>query len=154
MTRASQHRGRGASRVNNVGETRGKPFAEGNPGRPRGTRNKRTLALQQMVDGEGAAITRKAIEMAKAGDPAAIRLMLDRLLPPRKDRPITFAMPKLEGAADAKAAAVAFIEAVAAGELTPGEAGELSKLLESFTRVVEVADFERRLEELERKTSQ
>jgi hypothetical protein len=141
-------------RVKNAGNTRGKPFPVGNPGRPAGTPNKRTLALQELVDGEGEAITQKAIELAKAGDATAIRLMLDRLLPPRKDRPISFALPKLETAADAKAAAAAIVHAVAEGNLTPSEAADMSKLLDNFTRVLEATDFQSRLEALERKTSQ
>jgi hypothetical protein len=143
-----------ASRVKNAENTRGRPFSAGNPGRPAGTPNKRTLALQELVDGEGEAITRKAIELAKSGDPTAIRLMLDRLLPPRKDRPIPFALPKLETAADAKTAAAAIVHAVAEGDLTPSEAADMSKLLDNFTRVLEATDFQARLEALERKTSQ
>ena len=79
----------------------------------------------------------------------AMRLCLDRICPPRRDRPVTFSLPKIETAADAKAAAAAILQAVADGELTPDEAAGLSKLLADFTRVVEVADLERRLEVLE-----
>ena len=107
-----------------------------------------------MVDGEGEAITRKAIELAKAGDMTAIRLMLDRLLPPRKDRPVPFPLPAPETAADAKSAAAAIVRAVADGDLTPSEAAELSKILDNFLRVVEATEFEARLEALERKASQ
>ena len=139
--------------VKNARTTRGKPFAPGNPGRPPGTPNKRTLALQEMVDGEGEAITRKAIELAKAGDATAIKLMLDRLLPPRRDRPVPFTLPKLETAADAKAAAAAIVRSVADGDLTPSEAAELSKLLDNFTRVLEATDFQARLEALEKKAN-
>src|ERR1700692_1579738 len=52
----------------------------GNPaGRPRGARNKRTLALESIMDGESEVITRKVVEMAKGGSIAAIRLVIDRL---------------------------------------------------------------------------
>ena len=64
-----------------------KPGESGNPaGRPKGARNKTTLALEKMLDGEAEAITRKVIERAKEGDMVAIRLCLDRLLPMRRDR--------------------------------------------------------------------
>ena len=76
--------------------TRGKPFQPGNVGRPKGIRNKATLALEALLDGEAEALTRKAIEMALTGDGAAMRLVMDRILPPRKERPMMFAMPKLE----------------------------------------------------------
>ena len=79
--------------------------------------------------------------------------MLDRLLPPRRDRPVPFTLPKLETAADAKAAAAAIVRAVADGDLTPSEAAELSKLLDNFTRVLEATDFQARLEALEKKAN-
>ena len=96
--------------------------------------------------GEAEAITRKAIEMAKAGDGAAVRLCLDRIAPARKDRPVPFTLPTLETAADAKNAAAAIVRAVADGDLTPSEAAELSKLLDNFIRIVEATDVQARLE--------
>jgi hypothetical protein len=92
--------------------------------------------------------------MALSGDGTAMRLCFDRLSPPRRDRPIPFALPKLETAADAKAAAASIVQAVAEGELTPSEAADMSKLLDNFTRVLEATDFQTRLEALERKTTQ
>jgi hypothetical protein len=79
---------------------------------------------------------------------------MERIAPPRRDRPVSFALPVLETAADAKAAAAAIVRAVADGDLTPSEAAELSKLLDNFTRVLEATDFQARLEALERKASQ
>jgi len=61
----------------NAGGTRGKPFQPGNAGRPKGTRNKATLALEALLDGEGEALTRRAIQMALEGDTTAMRLCLD-----------------------------------------------------------------------------
>src|SRR5215211_6279721 len=104
--------------------TRGKPFQQGNPGRPKGSRNKATLALEALLDGEAEALTRKAIEMALSGDTKAMRLCMDRIMPPRKDRPVMFTMPKLETAADAVKATAALAEAVALGDITPMEAGD------------------------------
>jgi hypothetical protein len=87
--------------------------------------------------------------MALSGDTTALRLCLDRLLPARKDRPVAFALPPLATAADAVAATAALVEAVASGELTPMEAGELSKLVDSFARAVELREIEARLAALE-----
>ena len=53
---------------NNAGTTRGRPFQLGNPGRPKGARHRTTLAMQALLEGEGEALTRKAVEMALAGD--------------------------------------------------------------------------------------
>ena len=67
------------------------PGKSGNPaGKSKGTRNKTTLAVEALLDGEAETLTRKAIELAKAGDLAALRVCLDRIAPPRKDRPVLF----------------------------------------------------------------
>ena len=118
------------SAAENTGQKQqiGRPFEpgqSGNPaGRPKGSRNKATLAVEALLDGEAEAITRKAIELAKQGDLVAIRLCLDRIAPPRKDRPIPFALPALDRVGDASASLAAIVAAVASGELTPGEARE------------------------------
>jgi hypothetical protein len=65
-------------------------------------------------------------------------------------RAIKFKLVKIERAADAIKATAAIVAAVAAGEITPSEAGELSKVVDSFTRAVEAADFEARLAKLEK----
>jgi hypothetical protein len=131
-----------------------KPFQKGqsgNPnGRPQGSRHKTTLAIDALLDGDAENLARKAIEMALAGDTVALRLCLDRLAPVRKDRPVTFAFPKVETTTDLPKASGALLEAVAAGELTPSEAAELGKLVEAHVRAIEVTDMAARLEALER----
>ena len=68
-----------------AGQQRGRPFPKGesgNPlGRPLGSRHRVTLALDALLDGEPEKITRKAVEMAPAGDGVALRLCLDRIAP-------------------------------------------------------------------------
>jgi hypothetical protein len=127
----------------------GRLFEAGNPGRPKGTRNKATLALEALLDGEAEAVTRKAVEMALDGDTTALRLVMDRIMPPRKDRPVVFALPKLVTPADAVKASAALVEAVACGDLTPSEADDLSRLVDRFVRAVETTDILERLESLE-----
>lgn len=133
----------------NAPTTRGRPFGAGNPGRPKGTRNKTTLAVERLLDGEGEALTRKAIELAKAGDISALRLCLDRIVPVRKDRPVAFALPTLNHVSDAVKASAAIVEAVAAGDLTPAEAAEISKVVDSYVRAIETAELADRLDRLE-----
>jgi hypothetical protein len=55
---------------------------------------------------------------------------MDRIVPPRRDRPVTFTLPKIQGPADAATAMGAVLEAAAQGDLTPIEAGEFAKLLD------------------------
>ena len=130
------------------------PFQKGqsgNPdGRPPGARNKATMMAEALLQGEAEAITRSAIERAMAGDMAAVRMCLDRLAPPCRHRTIVFELPPLASAADAVSATAAITAAVAAGELTPSEAGELFKLVDGFARMLEARNFEQRLADLER----
>ena len=121
---------------NNAVKTRGRPFQPGNPGRPKGARNRATLAAEALLDGEAEALARKAISMAKDGDPAALRLVFERIMPPRRDRPVMFELPDIQMASDASLGAAALVKAVAAGELTPGEALEIAKLLESDSKLM------------------
>src|SRR5689334_18126411 len=125
---------------------RGRPFQpgqSGNPaGKPKGTRHKAILAMEALLDGEAEGLTRKAVEMALAGDGAALRLCIDRILPPRKDRPVSFELPQIKSAADAAVASGALVEAVAAGTLTPAEASEVGKLIDIYVRTLEATEFE------------
>src|SRR5437868_11036175 len=126
------------------------PGQSGNPaGKPKGSRNKTTLAMEALLDGEHEAITRKAVELAKAGDGLALRLCIERLLPPRRDRPVEFKLSKLETAADAANALSDILQAVAAGDLTPSEAEALGSLVAGFSRAIEIVDLEHRVTRLE-----
>ena len=128
-----------------------KPGQSGNPaGRPKGARNATTLAVEALLDGEGEALTRKAIDLAKAGDMQALKLCMDRIVPPRRDRPLNFALPAIASPGDAATAMGALLKATADGELTPLEAGEVAKLVDTYIRTVEANDLTKRIEQLER----
>ena len=98
---------------------------------------------------EAPALTQKAIELALTGDMAALRLCLDRILPPRRDRPVTFALPPIDSAGDGAATVSAVLAAVSSGEITPTEAGEISGLIEAYVKVFETAELVERIERLE-----
>lgn len=122
----------------------------GNPsGKAKGSRHRASLAVEALLDGEAEALTRRAIEMALDGDGPAMRLCLDRLCPPRKDRTITFTLPEITVPADLTKATAALLKGVADGEITPGEAGELSRLLDAHVRAIEVTDLAARIAALE-----
>ena len=129
--------------------TRGKPFAPGNPGRVRGSRNRATMAAEALLEGEADQLTRKAIDMALAGDSTAMRLCLERLVPARKDRPLVFDLPPIVGAQDHPAALGAVITGVASGEITPSEAQAIAGIMEQHRRAIETAEIVARLEALE-----
>lgn len=124
----------------------------GNPaGKPKGARHKTTLAVQALLDGEGETIARRAVEAAKAGDMTAIRLVLERVLPARRDSPVTFDLPAMTSADDAAKAMGALLSAVASGELTPSEANEAAKSVGLYIEALKTADLEKRIQLLEEK---
>ena len=141
--------------ANTARNQRGRPFVKGQSGcpagKPKGARHRATLAVEALLDGEAEALTRKAVEMALAGDGTALRLCLDRIIPPRRERPVSFKMPALQSPADAVAAMAAIAAAVAEGYLTPGEASELSNMVGYYVKSLEAAEFDERLRALEAK---
>lgn len=127
-----------------------KPGQSGNPeGRPKGSRNKATLAAEKMLDGEAEALTRKAVELALEGDTTALRLCLERILPPRKGRPITFTLPQVTNTGDLRAAALAILGAVSEGDISPEEAAAVAPLIRAAREAMETDELSRRLEALE-----
>jgi len=126
---------------------RGRPFRKGQSGNPAGrqpgSRNRATQNAELLLEGEAEALTRKAVELALDGDPWALRLCLDRLIAPRRDRSIRLTLPPIDSAADIAGAMAAITAAVAQGEITPGEAIELTQVVESLVRAIETSAFER-----------
>ncbi len=102
---------------------RGRPFQKGqsgNPaGRPRGSVNPATRAAALLLDGEAEALTRKAIEHALAGDPAVLRLCLDRTVAPRRERLVEVPLPPIDSAADLLGAIKAVAGEVGGGAQSP-----------------------------------
>jgi len=105
----------------------------GNPaGRPPGSRNKSTVLLQSLLEGEAEAITRKVIALAKEGDMAAIKLCMDRLAPPRRSAAVECDLPPLADRDDALSALAALVAAVSAGDVTPSEATAIGRIIDQY----------------------
>ena|SRR5579884_2767574 len=138
---------------NSAADTRrrgsGRPFQPGNPGKPKGARNKATVAIEAMLEGRAEAIGDKLVEAALAGDATALRLAVERLAPVRRGRPVRFALPPLKTAAELPDALAAVITAVSRGELTPEEGVSLAQIIESRRRAIETAEIEQRVAVLE-----
>jgi Family of unknown function (DUF5681) len=122
----------------------------GNPaGKPPGARHRATMAAEALLDGEVQALTRKAIERALEGDGVALRLCLERILPARKDRPVKFDLPPIKTASDICKALGAIAKSMAAGELTPDEAGTVATVMEAHRKAIETVELEERVRRLE-----
>jgi hypothetical protein len=104
---------------------------------------------EQLIEGQGKALAQAAVTMALAGDPTALKVCFDRLCPVRRGRPTPFRLPAIATLADLPKASAGLLEAVAAGELTTTEAGDLSKVLDAHLRALELTDIESRLRALE-----
>jgi hypothetical protein len=118
-------------------------------GRPKGYRDHASRAARALLAGEGEALTHKAIELALAGDSMALRLCLERLIGPCRERAVEFDMPAIGGASDLAAAMAAVDAAAAQGSVTPREAMQLGQVVEAYVRAVEATEFEQRLKALE-----
>jgi hypothetical protein len=127
-----------------------KPGQSGNPaGKKLGTRNRATRALEELLEGQGLALTQKAVDMALAGDTVALKICIDRIYPVRRDRPVTFPLPPITSARDAADISAAVMAAVSNGDITLSEASEIGKLIDSYVRAYQVAELDDRTARVE-----
>jgi len=124
-------------------------FSVGNSGRPKGSRNKATLAIENLLQGQTEALTQTVVAKALEGDGVALRLCMERIAPAPKDQPVSFNLPNMRNALDASKASGSVLRAVSEGNLTPIEATRIMGLIDSHRRVLELTDIEHRLKLLE-----
>ena len=127
-----------------------KPGQSGNPkGRPPGAGE--VAKLRAAIAGQVPAILESLTAAAIAGDVAASRLILERVLPPLKSAEQTQPLSLPDGTLTDQGRAV--LAAVAAGELAPGQGAALLASIGTLARVVEVDELARRLDVLEAKNA-
>ena len=124
-------------------------FTAGNAGRPKGSRNKATIAIESLLQGQAEALTQTAVTKALEGDSIALRLCMERIAPATKDQPVSFSLTKMNNAMDASEAAGSVLTAVSKGKLTPIEAMRVMGLIDSYRRTLEMTEIEQRLQALE-----
>ena len=128
-------------------------FTAENSGRPKGSRNKATIAIESLLRGQAEALTQTAVtNKALEGDSVALRLCMERIAPAPKDQLISFSLPKMNNASDASEAAGSVLTAVSEGKLTPIEATRVMGLADSYRRTLELTEIEERLQALEEKS--
>ena len=141
----------------NTGEQQAGRFRKGqsgNPaGRPKGSLNRATIMAQALIDGQSEPLTQTLIQMALERDPVAMRLSMERILPPRKDRPVRFQLRPIGSARDAAEAQSDIAAAVSSGRMTPTEGADISKVLANAAKAFEVAELAER-KQLEQMTDQ
>jgi len=110
----------------------------GNPaGRPPGARNKKTLAIEESFLERADEIVNDVIDRAKDGQPAAMRLCMERLVAPKRQRAIAIDLPVIETPEDARKALAAVSAALADGHITINEASALMGLIERALRLAD-----------------
>jgi hypothetical protein len=131
----------------------GRPFPpgkSGNPkGKPRGARSQTTLMAEKLMSDDADESVKAVIAAAKGGDIPAARLILERISPVRKGRPVQLNMPTVQTASDVAAAMAALTTAMASGDVTPDEAMTVAGVFEMRRKAIETAELEARISELE-----
>jgi hypothetical protein len=132
------------------------PGGPGGPGRPQGSRNAATIALDKIADDAGEDIMTKLVEQAKAGDLRAADLVLSRIWPVRKGRPLTLAepLPPIATAADAVAVLGKLAGLVGSGEMTAEEGAAFATIVETKRKAIETVELEARMTAIEQERKQ
>jgi hypothetical protein len=123
----------------------------GNPGgKPKGRRSHVHQAIDKLLADNAEDVVERIIRAAKAGDAGAMRLVLDRLQPPRRSRPLQLeGFPRIVTLADCDVAMSAVLKAVTEGLIDLDQATALTDLVETKRRTLETVQLEARLAALE-----
>jgi hypothetical protein len=142
-----------ASPIPNPGQF--KKGQSGNPtGRPRGARNKVTLALAALLHEAGPRIMQEGIDRALDGDSLILRCCIARLAPVPRGRPVELDLAEGSAAGDVLASLTATVRAMAEGTLSPLEASDVAQVVELQRRAIETEDLARRVARLEEASAQ
>jgi hypothetical protein len=128
---------------------RGRPFPKGNPGRRRGSKNKATLLALSLAGDQGEELLRKAFEIAMNGNVPLMKFLLDRILP--KERPVQLQLPRVDYADDSVDAMAEIVEAVSSGRISPREAADITQVVSSFVRAIDITEAQRQIHQLRSK---
>lgn len=128
-----------------------KGFTQNPTGRKAGSRNKATQAALALMEGQLEQITQTLIDAALDGEMTAIRLILERLVPPCKEKALPpLDLPPVTDATSLPKLTAAILGAVAEGRITPGEGQTLAALANTHAKNLELAELEQRIAALER----
>jgi polyribonucleotide nucleotidyltransferase len=127
-----------------------KKGTSGNPSeRPAGSRNKTTLLCEQLLEGDAEQLMQKALEMGKEGNIHALRLCIERIVAPRKERCVQLELQPIKTAQDLFQQFQEVVSAIAEGRITPNEGEQISNILASQSRILEAVELDRRVAALE-----
>src|SRR5690348_12553956 len=128
-------------------------FAKGNPGGPgRPRARERIAALDQRVAEAGDDLIDAALKVAKDGNVRAIEMLLDRIWPAQRGRPVEIEAAEIRAVSDVVPATAAVTNAVLNGDVTPREGAAAARVIETHGKMIELVDLERRMTALEQES--
>ena len=130
-----------------------RPWKKGQSGNPNGRRAKGLATAERLRNAlvkDLPEILKTVVESAKKGDITAAKTILERVLPPLKAIETPAILGELTGSLSEQGQAI--LVAMAGGALAPGQAAQLLGAIAAQAKIVEVDDFARRLEALEKRT--
>src|SRR5262245_13777235 len=107
--------------------------------------------MREMLELHAEELVAKIVDLAKAGDTTALRICIDRLIPPVKAKDDPVRLPSLGGSLADSGRVI--LDALADERLTPEEAGSILSALGTQARIVEVDEIEKRVAALEKATA-
>ena len=123
----------------------------GNPsGRPKGTIDKRAL-LRLMLEPHAIELIATLVNQAREGNMQAMKLIIERIIPPARENPVELQLPELTDAEACSLAQAKIVMAVTNGQLMCSEANAISSLVENRRKALETYDLANRLSALEEK---
>jgi len=130
-------------------------FAKGHSGnrqgKPKGARNKTTLAVLELIDDNSLLITETLMEKALDGDITALKLCIDRIAPPMKEMPISaIELPMLTGSESVLTSLSIVTQKLCNGELLPSQAKAVSNMLDTYQKQLDLEKLKERVENLEK----
>lgn len=121
-----------------------------NGGCKTGSRNKVSLAADNIFDGESESLSRQAIDMALSGDRVMLKLCIDRVCPVKRSTPIKLpGLPKVKATKDLSKLTGFLLESVGSGKLSATDAEVLSRVVDKHSHALKLCDLAHRLQEVE-----
>jgi hypothetical protein len=125
-------------------------FGKGNPGGPGRPRLRdRAAALDLRAAEAGADLVDVALEQAKGGNLKAVEMLLDRIWPVRRGRPVEIEAPPVRATRDLVTAGAAVTDAVLSGDVSPEEGSDAARVLVAQQRMIRTVELERRIRAIE-----
>lgn len=122
----------------------------GNPsGRPRGMKDRRTI-FRDMIEPTARELVDKAVNMAMNGNEQMLKLLLERLLPPKPQEDTVDMSLKLKSKSLSEQS-MEIVNEVAKGNLPISEGLKMMKTLETQTKVFEFDVLKKDIEDLKMK---